>query len=66
MGEATRYYTRFFLTALAIIAFGTKTQAMTNVRTIAIDAAGAIVARLTGTAPAEGAVASAVDAALKR
>lgn len=45
---------------------GTKNQAMTNVRTIAIDAAGAIVARLTGTAPAEGTVASAVDATLKR
>jgi F-type H+-transporting ATPase subunit b len=44
----------------------TKTQAMANVRTIAIDAAGAIVARLTGTAPGEGAVAGAVDAVLKR
>jgi F-type H+-transporting ATPase subunit b len=45
---------------------GTRAQAMSNVRTIAIDAAGAIVARLTGSAPAEGAVAGAVDAVLKR
>ena len=45
---------------------GTKTQAMSNVRSIAIDAAGAIIARLTGTAPAEGTVASAVDSALRR
>ena len=45
---------------------GTRTQAMSNVRTIAIDAAGAIVARLTGSAPAEGTVAGAVDAVLKR
>jgi F-type H+-transporting ATPase subunit b len=44
----------------------TKTQAMSNVRTIAIDAAGAIVARLTGSAASEGAVAGAVDAVLKR
>jgi F-type H+-transporting ATPase subunit b len=44
----------------------TKTQAMTNVRAIAIDAAGAIVARLTGSAPSDGAVAGAVDAVLKR
>jgi F-type H+-transporting ATPase subunit b len=44
----------------------TKTAAMTNVRGIAIDTAAAIVARLTGTAPAEAATASAVDAVLKR
>jgi F-type H+-transporting ATPase subunit b len=44
----------------------TKTQAMTNVRAIAIDAAGAIVARLTGSAPSDGAVSGAVDAVLKR
>lgn len=44
----------------------TKTQAMTNVRTIAIDAAGAIVARLIGSAPGESSVAGAVDAVLKR
>jgi F-type H+-transporting ATPase subunit b len=44
----------------------TKTQAMSNVRTIAIDTAGAIVARLIGTAPADSAVTGAVDAVLKR
>ena len=44
----------------------TKTAAMTNVRSIAADAAGAIVARLIGTAPAESAVASALDSVLKR
>jgi F-type H+-transporting ATPase subunit b len=44
----------------------TKTQAMSNVRTIAIDAAGAIVARLIGNAPSESAVTGAVDAVLKR
>jgi F-type H+-transporting ATPase subunit b len=44
----------------------TKTQAMSNVRTIAIDTAGAIVARLIGAAPADGAVTGAVDAVLKR
>ena len=43
----------------------TKTSAMANVRTIATDAAGAIVARLTGAAPADTAVASAVDSVLK-
>jgi F-type H+-transporting ATPase subunit b len=44
----------------------TRTQAMTNVRAIAADAAAAIVARLSGSAPAESAVASAVDSVLKR
>ncbi len=44
----------------------TKTAAMTNVRSIAADATGAIVARLIGTAPAESAVASALDSVLKR
>jgi F-type H+-transporting ATPase subunit b len=44
----------------------TKTAAMSNVRGIAIDTAAAIVARLIGTAPAEAATASAVDAVLKR
>ncbi len=44
----------------------TKTAAMTNVRSIATDAASAIVARLIGTAPAETTVASAVDSVLKR
>ena len=44
----------------------TRTQAMSNVRAIAIDAAGAIVARLTGGAPSESAVSGAVDAVLKR
>jgi F-type H+-transporting ATPase subunit b len=44
----------------------TKASAMTNVRSIAADAAGAIVTRLTGTAPAESAVASAIDSVLKR
>ena len=44
----------------------TKASAMTNVRSIATDAASAIVARLIGTAPADSAVASAVDSVLKR
>lgn len=44
----------------------TKSSAMTNVRSIATDAASAIVARLIGTAPAETTVASAVDSVLKR
>ena len=44
----------------------TKTAAMANVRGIAVDAAGAIVERLVGTAPAAPAVAAAVDEALKR
>ena len=44
----------------------TKHAAMANVRTIAADAAAAIVERLIGTAPAEPAVAAAVDDALKR
>jgi F-type H+-transporting ATPase subunit b len=44
----------------------TKQSAMTNVRSIAADAAAAIVERLIGTAPAEPAVAAAVDDALKR
>src|SRR5262249_28417417 len=43
----------------------TKTAAMANVRGIAIDTASAIVARLTGTAPAEATIAKAVDAVLK-
>lgn len=43
----------------------TKTRAMKNVRGIAVDAAAAIVARLTGVSPAEKAVADAVDTALK-
>src|ERR1043165_7996352 len=44
----------------------TKSAAMANVRGIAVDAASAIVERLTGTAPAAPAVAAAVDDALKR
>ena len=44
----------------------TKTAAMGNVRGIAVDAAGAIVERLVGTAPAAPAIAAAVDEALKR
>jgi F-type H+-transporting ATPase subunit b len=44
----------------------TKERAMSNVRGIAADAASAIVAKLTGVTPAEGAVANAVDAVLKR
>jgi F-type H+-transporting ATPase subunit b len=44
----------------------TKASAMSNVRSIATDAAGAIVTRLTGTAPADAAVASAIDSVLKR
>jgi len=43
----------------------TRASAMSNVRGIAADAAGAIVQRLTGTAPDGNAVASAVDASLK-
>jgi len=44
----------------------TKTAAMSNVRSIATDAASAIVTRLIGTAPADAAVASAIDSVLKR
>jgi F-type H+-transporting ATPase subunit b len=43
----------------------TKSAAMANVRGIAADAAAAIVERLIGAAPADAAVKSAVDAALK-
>lgn len=43
----------------------TKGAAMANVRGIAVDAASAIVERLTGTAPAAPTVAAAVDEALK-
>jgi F-type H+-transporting ATPase subunit b len=43
----------------------TRTTAMSNVRAIAADAAGAIVQRLTGTAPDARAVDTAIDAALK-
>ncbi len=43
-----------------------KTAAMANVRGIAAEAAAAIVERLIGSAPAETAVAAAVDDALKR
>ncbi|MBV9236385.1 MAG: F0F1 ATP synthase subunit B' [Xanthobacteraceae bacterium] len=44
----------------------TKARAMSSVRGIASEAAGAIVGKLTGLAPAEHAVAEAVDAVLKR
>ena len=44
----------------------TKAAAMTNVRGIAAEAAAAIVAKLTGSAPADRAVNEAVDAVLKR
>jgi F-type H+-transporting ATPase subunit b len=44
----------------------TKNRAMSNVKGIASEAAAAIVAKLTGLAPAEHAVAEAVDAVLKR
>lgn len=44
----------------------TKTAAMSNVRGIAIEAAGAIVERLIGVVPAAKSVNKAVDAALKR
>jgi F-type H+-transporting ATPase subunit b len=44
----------------------TKSAAMANVRGIAVDTATAIVQRLTGTAPAGGAVEAAVAGALKR
>jgi F-type H+-transporting ATPase subunit b len=43
----------------------TKSAAMVNVRGIAQEAATAIIARLTGTAPQQGTVAAAVDAAIK-
>jgi F-type H+-transporting ATPase subunit b len=43
----------------------TRTTAMSNVRSIAADAASAIVQQLTGKAPAAKAVQSAVDASLK-
>jgi F-type H+-transporting ATPase subunit b len=43
----------------------TKAAAMANVREVAVEAAGAIVERLTGAAPAAPAVAQAVDRALK-
>jgi F-type H+-transporting ATPase subunit b len=43
----------------------TRATAMSNVRGIAADAAGAIVQRLTGAAPDSNAVSSAVDASLK-
>ena len=42
----------------------TKAAAMKNVRGIAIDAAGAIIERLTGMAPARPAVERAVDQAI--
>jgi F-type H+-transporting ATPase subunit b len=45
---------------------GTKTAAMANVRSIAVDIASAIVERLTGAAPAASAVEGAVADALKR
>jgi F-type H+-transporting ATPase subunit b len=44
----------------------TKSAAMTNVRGIATEAAAAIVTRLTGIKAADGTVAAAVDAVLKR
>ncbi len=44
----------------------TKSAAMANVRDIAIEAAGAIVERLLGSAPPKNALGSAVDEALKR
>jgi len=44
----------------------TKSAAMANVRSIATDAAAAIVTRLTGVTAPESAVGAAVDAALKR
>jgi F-type H+-transporting ATPase subunit b len=44
----------------------TKTAAMANVRGIAMEAAAAIVTRLTGVAVPEPAIATAVDAVLKR
>ena len=43
-----------------------KARAMVSVREIAVEAAAAIVARLTGSAPAEPAVVKAVDTVLKR
>ncbi len=45
---------------------GTKSAAMANVKTIATEAATAIVQRLTGTAPAEKTVSDAVAGVLKR
>lgn len=43
----------------------TKSQAMSSVRSIATDAAGAIITRLTGTTASESAVTQAVDRVLK-
>src|SRR5215213_8195841 len=45
---------------------GTKQAAMANVRSVAVDAAAAIVERLIGTSPPQPAVEQAVDRALKR
>ena len=44
----------------------TKSSAMSNVRGIAHEAASAIVTKLTGAAPSQETVASAVDDAIKR
>jgi F-type H+-transporting ATPase subunit b len=44
----------------------TKSRAMTSVKSIATDAAGAIVTRLTGMAAPDSAISDAVDRALKR
>ncbi len=44
----------------------TKTQAMTSVRSIAVDAAGAIITRLIGASAPEKALTDAVDSVLKR
>jgi F-type H+-transporting ATPase subunit b len=45
---------------------GTRSAAMGNVRSIAGEAAGAIVERLTGIAPASEEIAEAISKALKR
>lgn len=53
------------LAAAEVQIAATKTSAMANVRGIAVDAAGAIVHELIGTAPAAPAVEAAVDQAIK-
>jgi F-type H+-transporting ATPase subunit b len=69
-GETQRKALEATLHGKLVAAEGTiaaaKTAAMANVRSIAEEAAGAIVARLTGTVPSQAAVAAAVDAAIKR
>ena len=69
VNHADKLVTRHWRTKLAVAEetiAAAKTAAMANVRSIAEEAAIAIVARLTGTAPSKAAAAAAVDAAIKR